>query len=297
MKFGKFIMNPGRMTTDQSFSWFNEKKWGYWEFDRRNTDLYNREGLVAFRDKFAVSEKVKSVKLTATALGVFEVYVNGKKVGNDEMKPGWTDYRARVFEFDYDITEICRTSGDNVIVACIAPGWYSGRIANSTYGNKGVAFCAEITVTDKDNHTTVFATDESWETTCGGKVRTSEIWDGELYDAREKCIYSDSDSYKWSHAIFAEDVTCKIVPHVGETVRIKRKGIAPVSAVIYDGIKDNGTDFGEINSVSKKIGNGCEVGCVKKGEKLVIFHSMLLIAISFILSHALEKHKEKITGQ
>ena len=270
MKFGKFIMNSGHMMTDQSFHWFKDKKFGYWEFDRRGADLYNRGGLVSFRDKFAVPEKVKSVKLTATALGVFEVFVNGKRIGNDEMKPGWTDYRFRVFEFEYDITSFCRTSADNVVVACVAPGWYSGRIANSTYGNKGVAFCAEITVTDKDGNTTVFATDESWETACGGKVRTSEIWDGELYDAREKCIYSDSDSYKWSHAIFAEDVTCKIVPHVGETVRIKRKGIAPVSAVVYDGTKDNGTDFGEINAVSRKIGSGCEVGCIKKGEKLVI---------------------------
>lgn len=269
MKFGKFIINSAHLTIDNSFPWL-EKKWGYWEFDRRNTDLYNRGGLVAFRDKFAVPENAKSVKLTATALGVFEVYVNGKKVGNDEMKPGWTDYRYRVFEFDYDITEFCRTSGDNVVVACVAPGWYSGRIANSIYGDKGVAFCAEITVTDKDNQTTVFATDESWETSFGGRVRTSEIWDGELYDAREKCVYSDSDSYKWEHAVCAEDIACKIVPHVGETVRIKRKGIAPVSAVVYEGVKDNGTDFGEINLVSQKIGNGCERGIVKKGEKLII---------------------------
>ena len=270
MKFGKFIINSDYMTTDQSFPWSQGKKYGYWEFDRHSTDLYDRGGLVAFRDQFSVPEKVRSVKLTATALGVFEVYVNGKKVGDDEMKPGWTDYRYRVFEFDYDITSLCRTSGDNVIVACVAPGWYSGRIGNSTYGDKGVAFCAEITVTDKDNHTTVFATDESWETSFGGRVRTSEIWDGELYDARQKCIYSDSDSYEWKHAILCDYAKCEIKPHVGETVRIKRKGIAPVSAVVYDGTKDNGTDFGEINAVSRKIGSGCEVGCIKKGEKLVI---------------------------
>ena len=269
MKFGKFIMNPEHLVTDCSFPWFKGKM-GYWEFDRRGTDIYNRGGLVSFRDKFAVPENVKSVRLTATALGVFEVFVNGKRVGDDEMKPGWTDYRFRVFELDYDITSFCRTSGTNVIVACVAPGWYSGRIANSFYGNKGVAFCAEIAITDKDNHTSVFATDESWDTAFGGNVRTSEVWDGELYDAREKSIFADSDSYKWNHAIFAENITCNIVPHVGETVKIKRRGIAPVSAVIYDGIKDNGTDFGEISVVSRKVGSGCERGVVKKGERLVI---------------------------
>ena len=99
MKLGKFIMNSDHQTVDNAFSWL-EKRWGYWKFDRRATDLYDRGGLVAFRDRFVVSDKVKSVKLAVTALGVFEVYINGKRVGNDEMKPGWTDYRFRVFEFD-----------------------------------------------------------------------------------------------------------------------------------------------------------------------------------------------------
>lgn len=141
MKFGRFIINGDHSAVDNSLPWL-EKKWGYFEFDRRATDLYDRGGLVTFRDKFAVPENAKSVKLTATALGIFELYLNGKRVGNDEMKPGWTDYRRRVFEFDYDVTVLCKTSGDNILVACVAPGWYSGRIANSFYRDNGCAFCA-----------------------------------------------------------------------------------------------------------------------------------------------------------
>ena len=273
MKFGKFIINCNYIKVDNNRDFLSNPKREngmYFEFDRRATDLYDNGGLVSFRDRFTVPENAKSVKLTATALGVFEVYVNGVRVGNDEMKPGWTDYFHNVFEFDYDITELCRTSGENTVVACVAPGWYSGRIARKYYGEKGCAFCAEITVTDKDGHTSVFATDESWETSFGGRVKTSEIWDGELYDVREKCIYSDSDSYKWEHAVLCPYAMCKIIPHIGETVRLKRKDIAPVSAVIYDGINDNGTDFGEINVISKKIGAGCEKGTLKKGQKLVI---------------------------
>ena len=273
MKFGKFIINADYKNIDNNKSFLtNQKRENgmYFDFDRRATGIYNNGGLVAFRDKFSVPEKVSSVKLTATALGVFEVYVNGTRVGNDEMKPGWTDYRKTVFEFEYDITGLCKTNGDNVLVACVAPGWYSGRIARKIYGDRGCAFCGEITVTDKDGHTTVFATDESWETSYGGRVRTSEIWDGELYDAREKCIYSESDSYEWTNAELCNYSTCEIKSHVGETVKLKRKDVAPVSAVIYDGIKDNGTDFGEINAVSTKIGAGCERGILKKGRKLVL---------------------------
>ena len=276
MKYGKFIMSADHLTVDNSHPWL-EKNRGFFEFDRRATDLYDKGGLVSFKEKFVTPPKTQNVKLTITALGVFEVYLNGKRVGDDEMKPGWTDYHSRVFEFEYDITELCRQSGENVLVACVAPGWYSGRIASNSepipepfYGNKGAALCAEITVTDTDNHTTVFATDESWETAFGGQVRTSDIYDGEFFDAREKSIYASPDSYEWKHAVFCEGTTCKIVPHVGETVKLKRKGIAPVSAVIYDGVVDNGTDFGEINVVSRKIGKGCERGNLKKGEKLVV---------------------------
>ena len=102
MKFGKFIINPSYTKVDNNKPFLSQKKREngmYFDFDRRATDIYDNGGLVAFRDKFSVSEKTVSVKLTATALGVFEVYVNGVRVGNDEMKPGWTDYRKTVFEF------------------------------------------------------------------------------------------------------------------------------------------------------------------------------------------------------
>lgn len=271
MKFGKFIMDSehnsrvANNTTQDSKEYRDNVK-----LNRRNVNLYDNGGLAAFMDKFTVGKNVKSVKLTATALGVFEVYVNGKRVGDDELKPGWTDYRRRVFEFEYDITSLCKTNGQNCIVACVAPGWYSGNISYSIYGNKPCAFCAEITVIDKNDHVIVFATDESWETAFGGRTRTGEIWDGELYDAREKSIYASPDSYKWRHAVLCDDVTCTVVPHVGETIKLKRKGIAPISSVVYDKINENGTSFGEINVVSKKVGNNCECGIVKKGQKMVL---------------------------
>ena len=266
-------MNENYQNVDNKKSFLSNQqrdKSMYFEFERRATPLYDNGGLVSFRERFAIPQKVKSVKLTATALGVFEVYLNGTRVGNDEMKPGWTDYRKTVFEFEYDVTDLCKQGGENTLVACVAPGWYSGRIARRIYGDRGCAFCGEITVTDKDGNTTVFASDESWETSFGGRVRTSEIWDGERYDAREKCIYSDSDSYKWTHATLCNYATCEIKPHVGETVQIKEKDIAPVSAVIYEGTKDNGSDFGEINAVSKKIGANCERGKLAKGQNLLL---------------------------
>ena len=266
MKLGKFIMNGNHLSVENKKPFSDEES----EHNRRDVDLYDNGGLVAFRNKFVIPDECECVKITVTALGVFEVYINGTRVGNDEMKPGWTDYRKTVFEFEYEITNLCNFGEENILVACVAPGWYAGRISYKMYKDKGCAFCGEITVTDKDGGTMVLATDETWETSYGGRVRTGEIWDGELYDAREKCIFSDSSSYEWTPAVLAKDITCKIIPHIGETVKIKKKNIAPVSAVLYDGVKDNGSDFGEINVISCKIGNGCEIGTISKGQRLIL---------------------------
>ena len=266
MKFGKFIMNGNYISVENKKPFLDEES----KHNRRAVDLYDNGGLVAFRNIFAIPDECKCVKITVAALGVFEVYINGTRVGNDEMKPGWTDYRKTVFEFEYDVTGLCKQGEENILVACVAPGWYAGRISNKINGDKGCAFCGEITVTDKKGDAEVLATDESWETSYGGRVRTGEIWDGELYDAREKCIFSDSDSYEWTSAVLAKDITCQIIPHIGETVKIKKKNIVPVSAVLYDGVNDNGSDFGEINVISCKIGNDCEIGAISKGQRLIL---------------------------
>ncbi len=273
MKFGKWITNHEYANIKYERPW-ETLGFGYHEFDRRGTDLYDDGGLVSFRKSFNFSGDGR-ILLRITALGVFEAYINGQRIGNvgastvfDEMKPGWTDYRFHVMEFEYDVTPYCRT-GENNLVIPVSNGWWSGRISNGFYGFRGVGLCAELEKIYSDGRCEYIASGEDWETAKGGKVRYADIWGGEYYDAREKDIAAESTQYLWQPASLYEDITCEIIPHIGETVRLRRTE-RPQSAIIYSGIKENGTDFGEINVISRHVGNGCEWGSLMAGEHLVL---------------------------
>lgn len=272
MKFGKWITNTHVEPISHKKPW-QDKKFGYFEFDRRATDLDDEGGLVAFRKNFSKAKTDKLV-LRITALGVFEAYINGVRVGMttkdgvvyDEMKPGWTEYRKHVFEFEYDVTPFCK-EGENALVVCVSNGWWGGRISNGVYGYRRCGLCCELV--DKDG-AEVLASDETWETAQGGRVRAADIWDGELYDGREFDIATDSDKFSWEKSTLYEDISCDIVPHVGETVRLKRENISPVFAVVFDGVRDNGTDFGEVCVVSRCEGENCDTISLKKGQHFLL---------------------------
>lgn len=272
MKFGKWITNARVEPISHKKEWI-AKAFGYFELDRRATDLTDEGGLVAFRKRFC-RESMGETRLCITALGVFEAYINGIRVGisddsgmvYDEMKPGWTEYRKHVFEFEYDITSLC-CDGENTLVVCVANGWWGGRISYGVYGYQPCGLCCEL-VDGQGN--VVLSSDETWETAQGGRVRAADIWDGELYDGRESDIVFGSDDVPWERVTLYDSVSCDILPHIGETVRLKQKEKSPISAVVYKGIRDNGTDFGEVCELSRREGKGCERVFLKKGQHLLL---------------------------
>ncbi len=188
------------------------------------------------------------VKLIFTALGCVDVFINGKRVGNDEMKPGWTDYNKRILYYEYDVSEYC-TAGTNRILLVAAPGWYQGRISNGYYGTNMPAVMACIA--DGDGNAVV--TDESWKATCGGQIRTADIWDGEYRDGNfasyEKISTADYDISSWSNAELCDYFDGEITPFVGPTVKV-RDGLSldAKKITVYSDIKDNGTEYGEIDA-------------------------------------------------
>ncbi len=79
------------------------------------------------RHEFSLNSPIEKARLYVTAKGVFQVYLNGSRVGEDQMAPGWTTYRSWMETLTYDVTDQLR-KGDNAIGAVIAEGWYAGRI-------------------------------------------------------------------------------------------------------------------------------------------------------------------------
>ncbi|WP_405150144.1 family 78 glycoside hydrolase catalytic domain [Sphaerisporangium sp. NBC_01403] len=128
-----------------------------------------------------------SARLYVSARGLYEARLNGERVGDAELAPGWTDYRRRVHYQVYDVTGLVR-DGDNVLAATVADGWWSGfvgfapRRAGQHYG-LFPEFVAELHLRYEDGSTRVVPTDSSWRTT-RGPIRYADLLKGECHDAR-----------------------------------------------------------------------------------------------------------------
>ncbi|MBM7568862.1 alpha-L-rhamnosidase [Paenibacillus sacheonensis] len=136
--------------------------------------------------RFAVRSGVVSARVYATAAGVYELYLNGEKVGDELLSPGWTSYRYRQQYQTYDVTSLLAAGGSNGIGAILGNGWYKGRLgweANKVnhYGDRR-ALLLQLHVVYADGTEEVVGSDASWRA-AEGPIRLSDIYDGETYDA------------------------------------------------------------------------------------------------------------------
>jgi alpha-L-rhamnosidase len=146
------------------------------------------DSVKALRHNFTVSQPVKSARLYATALGAYEMFLNGKRVGDDMFAPGWTDYRQRVKYQTYDVTAQV-ANGKNAIAALLAPGWYSTSLEwvqqPNNYGDTPPALLAQLRIEHTDGSVQWVTTDANWKVSTS-YILHSEIYDGESQDARLK---------------------------------------------------------------------------------------------------------------
>lgn len=172
-----------------------------------------------YRKDFTAAKKIKRATLYATALGVYELELNGQRVGDAIFAPGWTDYHQRAYYNTYDVTDSVR-QGDNAIGANLAEGWYSGyvgfglltgigteQIGRYTYG-KTPSLMVQLEVEYEDGSREIIVTDKSWKVTGEGPIREADLLMGENYDARREMPGWSSPGFNdhdWQAAIFAEE--------------------------------------------------------------------------------------------
>ena len=151
-----------------------------------NEDSVNRPAIY-FRKEFSVNKNIASATAYITAHGMYEAQINGKRVGDAYLTPGWTSYNKRLQYQVYDVTNLI-TTGKNVAGAVVGNGWYRGFLAwggnKNVYGKDlGLLFQLDIVYTDRTTATIV--SDESWKSSTGS-IRYAEIYHGETIDAREE---------------------------------------------------------------------------------------------------------------
>ena len=175
-----------------------------------------------YRKEFVVpkdSKLIRRATLYATALGIYELHLNGQRVGDAVFTPGWCDYRQRAYYNTYDVTGLVQR-GTNAWGAWVADGWYSGyvgfglltgigteHIGRYTYG-KTPSWMGQLEIQYEDGTSDVIVTDSSWKVTGQGPIREADLLMGESYDARmgmagwSKAGFDDS---RWEQAILAAD--------------------------------------------------------------------------------------------
>ena len=161
-----------------------------------------------FRRPFVVGQPVKSARLYATALGVYECEINGHKVGEAVLAPGWTDYFKRLNYQTYDVTEMI-AQGDNVLGATVGDGWYCGHIGwrrRQNYGQKP-HFCGQLEIEFEDGSRQIIASDGSWQFAYG-PILSADLLIGEDFDARLQMDGWSAPNYqtgdRWRTALVAQ---------------------------------------------------------------------------------------------
>ncbi|MEU9272626.1 family 78 glycoside hydrolase catalytic domain [Streptomyces sp. NPDC048251] len=167
-------------------------------------------------------KKMASARVYASALGLYELEINGEPVGDQVLAPGWTNYQKRIQSQTYDVTKLL-DRGENVIGASLADGWWAGKVGlgwSRQYGDTP-ALVAKMRITYTDGSVQWIATDGSWKAADGPYVK-ADLQDGETYDARlEPAGWSRPgfDDTNWAPAAALQSRSALLVPQSDEPVR------------------------------------------------------------------------------
>lgn len=250
------------------------------------------DGTSWFMSTVKNDKKVSRALWMTTGLGVYEIYVNGKLVGDEILKPGFTHYEKTKLSFTYDVTGCFKTaSGDeNVLSAQVTSGWWADKIITPG-GHDGMigkkcAFRGVLELTYTDGSKELYGTNiEDWKAGIAGPVTHAAIFDGEEYDARIPLGYETPE--KLSTPEVNNEFKGEIFPSDGAEVYFRQDlSLAPVNAYIWESVEGkNENDFGKI--VIKRKYNAGEPMEINPGENLVIDFGQNTAAVpSFIFSAA-----------
>ena len=221
----KTSIHPAAAWTEKSFDDASWKPAVAWSEDSNPTAQaqlrhpWIPDSVKKLNHDFDVTSPIKSARLYATALGSYEMYLNGKRVGDQVLAPGWTDYREHVKYQTYDVTSMLAT-GKNSIDALLAPGWYETPLEwyqqPNNYGATPPALRAQLRIEHADGTVDWIVTDPTWQ------ARRSYIQHSEIYDGESQVMQGRSDPENWWQAIAIQPAPVKIEAQDFQPIRVER---------------------------------------------------------------------------
>lgn len=228
---------------------------------------------ILFRNQFSINKKITSATLYITSHGMYEVQLNGNKVGDAYLTPGWTSYNKRLQYQVYDVTNML-ANGNNAIGATVGNGWYRGYLAwddnKNIYGSK-LGLLAQLNITYSNGTTETIITDEKWKSAVSA-IKSVEIYHGETFDARD-------EKSGWSKAGFNDaawkGVTLPTVPFnnlvATENEPVKKHETFKAIKLITTPAGEKVLDFGQ-----NLVGWVVVKASGSAGDKIVIKHAEVL---------------------
>lgn len=191
---------------------------GFWEMGILNPSFWkasyitfpnetkSKESLPAqyYRKDFEAKKPISSARVYATSLGLYQLFINGKKVGDQLFTPGFTSYKKRLQYQAYDVTKMLQAK--NAVGAIVGDGWYRGNLGwegNKAYYGDQLALFVQLVINYTDGTSETIVTDSSWKVSYGAILK-SDIYNGEKYDATKEMMgwaNADFNADKWQKAV------------------------------------------------------------------------------------------------
>ena len=185
------------------------------------------------RKEFNSAKKVQSARVYVTSLGLYQLFLNGKKVSTDLFTPGWTSYNKRIQYQTYDVTSMIQAK--NALGAILGDGWYRGNIGwqdqRNYYGSK-LALLAQLVINYTDGTSATIVSDNSWKASTG-PILFSDIYNGETYDANKEMPGWNSVGFnegQWGKAGVLEHTKNTLIAPQGAVVKAIQE-IKPVKLI------------------------------------------------------------------
>jgi alpha-L-rhamnosidase len=227
------------------------------------------------RKEFNINGEFVSARVYVTSVGLYELWLNGQRVGEDLLTPGWTNYNKRLQYQTYDVTAMLK-KGANAIGAMLGNGWYKGYLAGwvedskERYGKK-TALLLQLHITYTDRSEQVILSDKSWKT-IAGPILMSELYHGESYDAR-------LESPGWNNPGFNDTVWAPVYQlEVNKEILVAQEGVPVRKIEFISPQKMLKTSCGEtvIDMGQNMVGWVCFTVRGSKGSRVVLKHAEVL---------------------
>jgi alpha-L-rhamnosidase len=246
-----------------------------------------------FRKAFSLDKEIQSARLYITCHGLYQAFINGRRVGEQVLTPGWTSYNKRLQYQVYDVTDLLQP-GEQAMGVILGDGWYRGFLGwkdNRNIYGKTPALLAQLEVVYTDGSRKRIITEPDWKATNNGPILMSDIYMGETCDARKEMTnwtlagFDDSD---WNDvAVIAADKR-HLIASAGPPVKITKE-ITPINIVATkDGtsIVDMGQNM--VGRLRLRV-NG------KPGDTITLRHAEVLDKAGNLYTKNLRSAKQTIT--